>query len=160
WFKGATLLPGETNTSLFVPDVSAASAGTYKVVVTGSCGTPVTNSATLSIIPPPVITCPSNRTVEIIAPWAFDQPMANYPIVVLECPTEPSTNITGVATATDAESQITVTYSDSVSNICGAAKVITRTWRATDGCSNSASCTQIITIRDITRPTLSCPGDV
>src|SRR5207249_2089687 len=52
WFKGASPLVGETNTSLLLPNVVATDAGTYRVVVTGSCGTPVTNSATLTISGP------------------------------------------------------------------------------------------------------------
>src|SRR4030095_5934810 len=35
-------------------------------------------------------------------------------------------------------------------------KTITRTYRATDGCGNSAECTQTITIHDNIAPTLSC----
>ena len=279
---------------MLLANVVATDAGIYKVVVTGSCGTPVTNSATLTISGPPVITCSSNKTVELSLPWTFDPPTANYPVVVLgtvtntdghcgntfdatrtweasdtcghstqcsqtvtvvdatpptitcrtnkivqlgsawdfdppsatdtggtdititivstitnttshcgdtfdatrtwlatdacsnsascaqtvtvrdttppiitcptnmvlECPAEATTNVTGSATASDASSPVTITYSDSVSNTCGGAKVITRTWRATDACSNSASCVQIITVRDTTSPTIFCPGDL
>jgi hypothetical protein len=37
--------------------------------------------------------------------------------------------------------------------------VITRTWTATSG-SNQASCTQTITIRDTTAPSITCPADL
>jgi hypothetical protein len=89
---------------------------------------------------PPRITCPTN--------------------VTLECPANITTNNTGVATATDTCSSVSISYSDSVSNICGGAKVISRTWTATDACGNSASCVQTITVRDTTAPTITCPSNV
>jgi hypothetical protein len=42
-------LGGQTGSTLSVPTVSAADAGTYTVVVIGVCGAPVTNSAVLSV---------------------------------------------------------------------------------------------------------------
>src|SRR5205085_7726244 len=88
----------------------------------------------------PVITCPQD--------------------LVLDCPADTTTNATGVATATDTCSQVTIRYSDSVTNNCGVTKVIVRTWTATDACSNSISCVQTITVRDISRPTITCPSDL
>jgi len=88
----------------------------------------------------PVITCPPN--------------------LVLECPADTTTNATGMATAQDTCSQVTIRYVDSVTNNCGGTKVIARTWSATDACSNSASCTQTITVRDVTKPTLIIPGTI
>ncbi|HWQ90065.1 MAG TPA: immunoglobulin domain-containing protein, partial [Clostridia bacterium] len=49
WFKGANALPGKTGNSLLLQNVSAADAGTYSVVVSGTCGNAVTNSATLTV---------------------------------------------------------------------------------------------------------------
>src|SRR4029077_20688854 len=54
-----------------------------------------------------------------------------------------------------------------VSNNCGGSRVISRTWTATDGCGNSVSGLQTITVRDTTPPSLrlpanllqQCPGD-
>src|SRR5437899_13096414 len=37
--------------------------------------------------------------------------------------------------------------------------VIDRTWTATDGCGNSASCLQRITVQDTTPPRLICPAN-
>jgi hypothetical protein len=86
---------------------------------------------------------------------------------VLDCPASTATNNTGTATAQDACSTATISYSDVVTNGCGGTKVITRTWTATDPCGNSVSAVQTITLRDITPPTLAlpsnrtlqCPGD-
>src|SRR5436309_3134208 len=55
--------------------------------------------------------------------------------------------------------QVSVTYLDSVTNNCGGATVITRTWTATDACGNNTNCVQTITVRDITKPVITCPPD-
>src|SRR5204862_4418008 len=87
----------------------------------------------------PTIQCPANR--------------------VLECGDDTSTNSTGVATAQDLCGQVSLRYSDSVSNQCGFTKVILRTWTATDECGNMSSCVQTITVQDTTKPTIQCPPD-
>src|SRR5262249_35788841 len=98
-------------------------------------------------ITPPTITVPANLT--------------------LECGASTSPSATGTATAQDGCSSVTVTYSDSVTNLCGGSRIITRRWTATDGCGNAASAPQTITVRDTTPPALTlpanrvleCPGD-
>src|SRR5439155_12714293 len=84
-------------------------------------------------------------------------PLAPPSDVVLDCPvTNTSTNVTGVATAQDGCGQVTVRYSDSVVAGCGASKVISRTWTATDQCGNTTNAVQTITVRDTTKPTITC----
>jgi hypothetical protein len=80
--------------------------------------------------------------------------------VVLECPANTSTNVTGVATAQDNCSQVTVSYSDAVTATCGGANVISRTWTATDACGNVATAVQTITVQDTTPPTITAPANV
>src|SRR5205823_3922951 len=48
WVKGATPLSGQTGSSLTLPNITAASADTYSVRVTGAC-TSRTNFATLTV---------------------------------------------------------------------------------------------------------------
>jgi hypothetical protein len=89
------------------------------------------------------------------------------PNLTMECPGTTTTNVTGVPTVTDGCSATTVSFSDSVSNNCGGTKIISRTWKATDGCGNFATALQTITVIDTTPPslivppnvTLQCPGD-
>src|SRR5207248_1665592 len=80
--------------------------------------------------------------------------------LLLECPASTATNATGVATATDGCSSVTVAYSDSMSTNCGSARVITRTWTATDQCGNSASAVQTITVQDTSKPSLIIPANI
>ncbi|HXU79623.1 MAG TPA: hypothetical protein VN794_23785, partial [Methylomirabilota bacterium] len=44
WYKGSAALAGQTTSSLNLANISATDAGTYSVVITGTCGSPVTNS--------------------------------------------------------------------------------------------------------------------
>src|SRR5437667_9608045 len=83
---------------------------------TDACGNRASCVQTITVrdTTPPSITCPTNIT--------------------LECPATPTTNLTGVATAQDTCSSVTVTYSDSVTNNCGGSRIISRTWTATDAC--------------------------
>src|SRR5207247_7689779 len=49
WYKGNTALTGQTDNGLTLNNVSASDAGTYSVIVSGACGNPVTNSASLTV---------------------------------------------------------------------------------------------------------------
>ena len=49
WYKGTTALAGQTGSSLVLSNVSAADAATYSVVVSGTCGNAVSNSASLTV---------------------------------------------------------------------------------------------------------------
>ena len=44
-----TALAGQTGSSLVLANVSATDAGTYSVVVSGTCGNAVSNSASLTV---------------------------------------------------------------------------------------------------------------
>src|SRR6185436_400834 len=139
-------------------DANGVASIIYADTVTANCGNTVTiarrwtatdlcnnsSSATQTITvrdtTPPVITRPPN--------------------VTLECTADTLTAATGVATATDTCGSVTVTYSDSVSNTCGNARIISRTWRAVDSCGNVATALQTITARDTTPPVITCPPSV
>jgi hypothetical protein len=94
-----------------------------------------TCTATVSItdLLPPVITCPVDLTIN--------------------CVESTLPGNTGTATATDNSSSFcsnvplpAITYTDVVSGSCPGVETITRTWTATDLCSNTATCDQIITL--------------
>ena len=66
WYKGSAVVAGQTGSSLVLANVSASDAGTYSVVVSGTCGNAVINSASLTV----------NQNVAV----------ASAPVSVTNCP--------------------------------------------------------------------------
>jgi hypothetical protein len=94
---------------------------------------------------PPAITCPPN--------------------ISLPCGSSLLPAVTGSASATDdctAPEDIVLTYADNTAglNQCGGTGVIVRTWTARDKCNRTATCTQRITLTDVTPPVIVCPADI
>jgi len=133
----------------------ATNQATVTVVAGVNCG----QSYTLSLITRSNV-CTVNCATEVQVTDATPPVLVCPPDRVLDCPADTTTNATGVATASDACSRVTLTYNDSVTSGCGVSKTIARTWTATDECGNAVSCTQTITVRDITPPTITCPPNV
>jgi hypothetical protein len=79
---------------------------------------------------PPTITCANNKTVPAGSPWSFDPPTARD----VCCGT--NLTITILSTATNNPCPLT----------------ITRTWAAIDCCTNSASCSQTVTVVNTNTP--------
>ncbi len=79
WLKDGLALPGATSSTLTLNNVASVHAGTYAVVVRGTCGNAVTNSATLTV----------NENVVV----------ASAPISLTNCPgTTASFNVTATGT--------------------------------------------------------------
>ena len=55
WYKDGAALPGQTGSSLSLSSVGVTDAGAYSVVVSGTCGTVVTNSANLVVNSPVLV---------------------------------------------------------------------------------------------------------
>jgi hypothetical protein len=91
----------------------------------------------------PQITCPANIMVQCAA---------------LVPPANPSL----VASTDNCGNPATITFDgDVISNqSCPNRYTVTRTYRATDGCGNTSTCTQIITVFDDTPPMLTCPAAI
>ncbi|MGI8582091.1 MAG: HYR domain-containing protein, partial [Chitinophagaceae bacterium] len=129
---------GGTVTRTFVSDVitNQTCANRYTITrtyrATDVCGNSSTCTQTITVNDntAPVITCPANVTVSC---GASTLPAA-----------------TGAATATDnCGGTVTITYSDVTTSCSDGTYIISRTWRATDVCNNSSSCTQTITVNKI-----------
>ncbi|HJW28001.1 MAG TPA: hypothetical protein VJ508_02000, partial [Saprospiraceae bacterium] len=89
---------------------------------------------------PPSITCPQGLTVQC----AFLVPIPNIALVIA------TDNCNGIP--------IVTFVSDVTTNqTCTNRYTLTRTYRATDECLNSATCTQVIVVNDNTPPFILCP---
>ncbi len=90
----------------------------------------------------PLITCPPN--------------------ISIECSDSSLPPGSGLPTATDPDgSDPDLTFADVIiSGTCANEFTITRTWTATDGCNNTATCIQTIMVDDTTPPNISCPANV
>src|SRR6185436_9540467 len=139
-------------------DANGVATITYSDTVTNTCGNTVVivRRWTATDVCNNVTTANQVITVRDTTPPTITAPAS----VTLECPVDTSTNANGVATASDTCGTVTVTYTDSVSNICGNSQVISRTWRATDSCGNVATALQTLTIRDTKPPVLTTPANV
>ncbi len=117
-------------------------AATRTWQATDPCGNSATCSQTITVADTnaPVITCAPNLTVEVGTPWEFTPPSA---------------------TDTCNSDTLTITLVGTVTNAtCGNAYIATRTWRATDACGNSASCSQSVLAQDSTPPVISCAASL
>ncbi|MDQ3140999.1 MAG: hypothetical protein M3Q56_02005, partial [Bacteroidota bacterium] len=124
-------------------------AGTYTTIrtfrATDDCGNTNTCSQTILVqdTTRPTITCPAN--------------------VTLNCPaTDTTIAATGNATATDlCDGTPTITHiNNNTPGACAGTYTTIRTFTATDDCGNSSSCTQIISVQDTSKPTITCPPDI
>ncbi len=132
------------NVTITFTDTQAARCGNTWVITrtwkaTDGCTNMVTCAQTITVVDPtpPTINCPTNVTVA--------------------CGQDTSPAATGMATASDACGNVTITFSDTQMAKCGNTRVITRTWKATDACTNMATCQQTITVVDTNPPTINCP---
>ena len=113
---------------------------------TDECGNTVSCSQIITIVDTtaPVITCPSDVTIECDVDTQPDY--TGWPVALDNCY---STNSV-------------LTYSDNSSlGACAPSQDILRTWTATDECGNSSQCVQSIVVVDTTPPTITnCPPNM
>ena len=110
--------------------------------------------------------CGNNRTgAQIITVFDNIAPvLAGIPAnITVSCPSEiPAAATTVTATDNCAGNVPTITVADATSSqTCLNRKTVTRTWTANDGCGNTATAQQVITVFDNIAPTFtSVPADV
>src|SRR4029078_7886833 len=92
---------------------------------------------------PPSITCPGNRSVSCAG----------------QVPAPDTNSVTSSDNCGGAVRVIWAGDSISASN-CVGQFVISRTYRASDQCGNTASCIQTITVSDTNPPSITCPGNL
>jgi hypothetical protein len=66
WLKNGALLAGQNSNTLTLNNVSASDAATYSVVVSGACGSAVTNSAILTVNASVMVTIPPASQTTVV----------------------------------------------------------------------------------------------
>ncbi len=112
---------------------------TWEIV--DQCANRTTCSQLVTVIDttPPVVSCAGNKSVEFGLAWNFDAPIAS-----------------DACTATANLVTRIVSTDTNYNGFCGPTFAATRIWQILDGCSNSTSCTQTVTLRDTTTPQITC----
>jgi len=123
WRRGASDLPGATAATLNLSNVSAADAGSYTVVVTGSCGAVTSNAATLTVNAATAITThPAALTVCAGQPATLSVTATGSGTLSYQWRKE-GNNINGATNATFSIASTTVSdggnYTVSVGGACG-----------------------------------------
>ena len=113
---------------------------TYKAVDGCLNESTCTQTITVDDTIPPTITCPAAVTVQC------DENV-------------PEPDIAAVTVSDNCQAPVTVTWVSDVP-VGSCPKVITRTYKAVDGCLNESTCTQTITVDDTIPPTITCPAAV
>lgn len=134
------MLPGSCVQNL--PPGMPVSVGTYVInlqvmdLQSNAFSCPVTFTVNPPTPAPPLtVLCPTNKTVECGSAWNFD-----LPVVTSSC------------------CGLLITPNDVVVSNSPCSKTITRTWTITDGCTNTATCAQVVTLVDTTPPGTQCNG--
>ena len=118
--------------------------------LTDDCGNSATGSQIITVKDTiaPTFTTPADTTIFADTYCNFDASTSKTGDVTDEAD---NCSTTGLAA--------TFTDKDTVPGNCDGEKVITRIWTLTDGCGNSASGSQIITVKDTIAPTFTTPAD-
>lgn len=138
WSKDGRPIPGATNSSLMLAQVTALDAGQYCVEVIGACGS-ASRCANLTVGSPPVLLGPPDLTRECLG----DVP-----------PPDPASVLVNGGAGL-----VTVAHVGDVAQTNDCDILVLRTYEATDSCSSRASWHQIITVRDTKPPVLAALPD-
>ena len=107
---------------------------------------------------------PSERSVQVYDPngaLIFSESGLNSGAMAVSIPENTVCTYNEVVATDNCDSDVTITYSDSLVSGTGNNSVITRVWTAIDDNGNAATHTQTITVLDTTAPTFTTsPGDV
>ncbi len=143
WVSTTNLLSFTSATGPFIGDhCNGSVVRTY--TITDSCSNTVSCQQRIFVrdTTPPNIHCGADKEVQCGTDWAFDLPTASDNCDGINLPVVLVSTVTNVAVPR-----------------CPRIFSVTRTWRATDSCSNSAFCNQTVTIVDTEPPNITCEQD-
>jgi hypothetical protein len=154
--------PADTTTNQTGVALAADNSGnvtvSYQDIVTPGCG----GSQTISRLWTATDLCGNSAdALQLIQVKDTTPPVIHAPIDrVLGFTDDASPAANGTATASDTCSAVTVSYADTMAFLSDGTQVITRTWTATDACSNHASAVQTITLDSPIAPVLPSAGNI
>lgn len=126
-----------------IPNATPAASGTYSITVNDNgCFGFATVTASVIDVTPPSITCPANTT--LAADGNCSSTLGSYAPVSVSDNCNPNPAVTQSPSA----STLLTGHND--------AETVTLT--ANDGNGNSSSCTFTVTLKDVSPPTMTCPG--
>ena len=139
WRFGPNPIPGSTNFSLTLSNVSAASAGSYSVLVTNVAGTATGGPAVLTVLdiqPPVILACAPPQTLAVGTNCRVTLP-----------------DFTTSVTATDDFGAVTITQAPPTGTQLpvGLTNILLT---VTDGSGNFSTCSTAVTVRDQTAPAI------
>jgi subtilisin-like proprotein convertase family protein len=117
----------------------------YRIRVHGFAGSTGAFTLNVTCAGPLTITCPANA--------------------IVPCTSSTAPAVTGTATGSGGCTFVApvITFTDVSTQGQGCSQfsyLIIRTWRATDACGNTTTCSQTITVQDLVAPTIACPANV
>ncbi len=144
--SGTCVTPGSANVFITSTSTNPGCGLSYMAKriwdATDACGVHITATQTVTVVSPaPIITCAQDKNVECGAVWTFNAPTA------VEFCGGASASIRVVSTLTNSIGMCSNTYA------------VTRTWEATDSCSNKSTCSQTVRIVDTTPPVVTCASN-
>src|SRR6185369_7874803 len=133
-----------TVTNIVNPRCPGLYAATRTWSASDSCGNSNVCSQTITLVDttPPNLTCAADQIVECGSTWNFLSPSA-----------------LDICDGTNVVVTITSTVTNLTTPRCPGLMTATRTWSATDSCTNVSFCSQTITIVDTTPPNVTCADD-
>jgi hypothetical protein len=145
--SGGGTIPGSASNRVINVGASSGCSTNFTlsltVIDTNGCSKTCNQTITVEDITPPTIICP--------------------PPIRVSCSAEvPPHDFSGGSATDNCPGEVAMTWvSDDISNqTCPNRYTLTRTYKATDVCGNSKTCTQIITVIDETPPEITCPPQV
>ncbi|MEY2409829.1 MAG: hypothetical protein QOF48_2499, partial [Verrucomicrobiota bacterium] len=135
WYRNGVLIPGASGNTLTLPSVTVSATAIYKVIVRNMGGSITSAPAMLTVTDlPPMITCPAN--------------------IIAECSMPSGANVSFTVGVTDDCSPGLVAACVPPSGSLFHAGLTTVNCSATDGATNTASCSFTVKVVDTTAPAL------
>jgi len=141
---------------------ATACSGATVTVATNLAGTTSCAGDSVELVYTMVDACGTAVCTQLFTRVDATPPNFSVPIdIVLDCAIPPLPMVTGnPGGLVDPCGVAGVSFVDAVSNTCGNARTVTRSWQVWDSCGNTNTQVQIITLVDSAAPVFTVPGNL